>query len=199
MNVAGQFTRFAAGVDNDPNSGSLSLLQIRDFLGRQWRLIALVMGLSIVAGAGYVAISPSMYTAQTDMIIDTKKITWTQGELASENRTIEDASVESEIETTRSERVAEAVIRRLHLTEDPEFAGSGPGLRRRIFSFLRLVKEPEQPSDGELLSGVIGAVKDRLRVTRLGRSYIEQIAFTSLDRDKAAKISNTFEIGRAHV
>ncbi len=192
MNVAGQFTRFAAGVDNDPNSGSLSLLQIRDFLGRQWRLIALVMGLSIVAGAGYVAISPSMYTAQTDMIIDTKKITWTQGELASENRTIEDASVESEIETTRSERVAEAVIRRLHLTEDPEFAGSGPGLRRRIFSFLRLVKEPEQPSDGELLSGVIGAVKDRLRVTRLGRSYIEQIAFTSLDRDKAAKISNTF-------
>jgi len=32
--------------------------------------------------------------------------------MASENRTVEDASVESEIETTKSEKVAEAVIRR---------------------------------------------------------------------------------------
>ena len=35
-------------------------------------------------------------------------------------------------------------------------------------------------------------MKDNLRVTRLGRSYIEQIAYTSLDRDKAAKIANAF-------
>jgi polysaccharide biosynthesis transport protein len=194
MNVAGQFARFAPGMDNDPTgSGSLSLLQIRDFLGRQWRLIALVTGLSIVLGAAYVAISPSMYTAQTDMIIDTKKVTWTQGELASENRTVEDASVESEIETTKSEKVVESVIRRLHLTEDPEFAGSGPGLRRRIFSFFRLVKEPDQePTEREQINRVITVVKDNLRVARLGRSYIEQIAFTSRDREKAAKIANAF-------
>src|SRR6266581_8170606 len=166
MNIAGQFPPYTPAIDNDPSSGTLSMLQVRDFLGREWRLIALITGLSIVVGATYVAISPYKYTAQADMIIDTKRVTWTQTEMASENRTVEDASVESEIETTRSERVAEAVIRRLHLTEDPEFAGSGPGLRRRIFSFLKLVKEPEQPSEGELLSGVIGAVKDRLRVTR---------------------------------
>jgi hypothetical protein len=38
------------------------------------------------------------------MIIDTKRVTWTQTEMASENRTVEDASVESEIETTKSEK-----------------------------------------------------------------------------------------------
>src|SRR6266850_3051216 len=192
MNIARQFPTYTPAMDSDPNSG-LSMLQIRDFLGREWRVIALITGLSIVVGAAYIAVSPFKYTAQADMIIDTKRVTWTQTEMASENRTVEDASVESEIETTKSEKVAEAVIRRLHLTEDPEFVGSGPGLRRRIFSLFKLSSGPEQePSNDELMRGVVDAVKANLRVTRLGRSYIEQIAYTSLDRDKAATIANAF-------
>src|SRR5712672_656356 len=193
MNIAGQFPPYPPAIDNDPSSGTLSMLQVRDFLGREWRLIALITGLSIVVGATYVAISPYKYTAQSDMIIDTKRVSWTQSEMASENRTVEDASVESEIETTKSEKVAEAVIRRLHLTEDPEFVGAGPGLRRRIFSLFKLTAGPEQEaSSDELMHGVLGAVKENLRVTRLGRSYIEQIAYTSLDRNKAARITNAF-------
>ena len=193
MNIAGQFPPYAPAIDNDSSSGTLSMLQIRDFLGREWRLIAFVTALSTIVGAAYIAISPFRYTAQADMIIDTKRVTWTQTEMASENRTVEDASVESEIETTKSEKVAEAVIRRLHLTEDPEFVGSGPGLRRRIFSLFKLGSGPEQePSNDELMRRVVGSVKGNLRVTRLGRSYIEQIAYTSLDRDKAATIANAF-------
>src|SRR6266436_1890238 len=192
MNIAGQFPPYTPAIDNDPSSGTLSMLQVRDFLGREWRLIALITGLSIVVGATYVAISPYKYTAQADMIIDTKRVTWTQTEMASENRTVEDASVESEIETTKSEKVAEAVIRRLHLTEDPEFVGSGPGLRRRIFSIFKLSSGPEEEPSNELMRRVLDAIKGNLRVTRLGRSYIEQIAYTSLDRDKAAKIANAF-------
>ena len=193
MNIAGQFPPYTPAIDNDPSSGTLSMLQIRDFLGREWRLIALVAALSTVVGAAYIAISPFRYTAQADMIIDTKRVTWTQTEMASENRTVEDASVESEIETTKSEKVVEAVIRRLHLTEDPEFVGAGSGLRRRIFSLFKLGSGPEQePSNDELMRRVVGSVKDNLRVTRLGRSYIEQIAYTSLDREKAAAIANAF-------
>jgi polysaccharide biosynthesis transport protein len=193
MNIAGQFPPYTPAIDDDPSSGALSMLQIRDFLGRGWRLIALVTVLSTLVGATYIAISPLKYTAQADMIIDTKRVTWTQTEMASENRTIEDASVESEIETTKSEKVVEAVIRRLRLTEDPEFVGSGPGLRRRIFSLFNLSSGPEQePSKAEVMRRVVDAVKANLRVTRLGRSYIEQIAYTSLDREKAASIANAF-------
>src|SRR3982074_2505237 len=192
MNIAGQFPPYIPAIDNDSNSGTLSMLQVRDFLGREWRLIALVTGLSMVVGASYIALSPSKYTAQADMIIDTKKVTWTQTEMASENRNVEDASVESEIETTKSEKVVEAVIHRLHLTEDPEFVGSGPGLRRRIFSLFKLTGPEQEPSNDELVHRALGTVKDNLRVTRLGRSYIEQIAYISLDRDKAATIANAF-------
>src|SRR5215470_7482796 len=125
MNVAGQFARYAARIDNDPNAGTLSLLQVRDFLGRQWRLIAIMTGFAVILGVAYLAVSPKRYTAQADMIIDTKRVTWTQSEMASENRTVEDASVESEIETTKSEKVATTVARQLKLTEDPEFIGPG--------------------------------------------------------------------------
>jgi exopolysaccharide transport family protein len=191
MNVAGQFARYTSGIDNDPNSGALSLLQVRDFLGRQWRLIVLITGLTVLLGVGYLALTPKKYTAQADMIIDTKRVTWTQSELASENRTVEDASVESEIETTKSERVATMVARQLKLTEDPEFVGAGSGLRHRILSLFSSRPDPA-PSNDEVLRRVVATVKDNLRVTRLGRSYIEQIAYTSLDRDKAARIANAF-------
>src|ERR1700732_5571485 len=162
MNIVGQFQPYTSATDNDPGSGTLSMVQIRDFLGREWRLIAAVTGFAIVLGAIYIAMSPSRYTAQTDMIIDTKRVTWTQAEMASENRAIEDASVESEIETTKSEKVAIAVIRRLHLTEDPEFVGSGPGLRRRIFSLFKLTGPEQEPSNDELVHRALENVKDNL-------------------------------------
>jgi succinoglycan biosynthesis transport protein ExoP len=189
MNVAGQFPPYGSAAEDD--AGSVSMVQIRDFLGRQWRLIALITGLAIIVGAIYIAISPSRYTAQADMIIDTKRVTWTQAEMTSENRQVEDASVESEIETTRSERVAIAVIRRLRLTEDPEFIGAGQGLRRRLISLFMPTSEPE-PSSDELMQRALATVKSNLSVTRLGRSYIEQIAYTSLDPNKAANIANAF-------
>jgi polysaccharide biosynthesis transport protein len=193
MNVAGQFTPYTGGTELDPNSGSPSILQVRDFVIRQWRLIVVITALTLVLAAGYLAISPFRYTAQTDMIIDTKRIRFTQSELDTENRTIEDASVESEIETTKSERVAISVANQLHLIDDPEFVGAGQGLRSRIFSLLGPSSTPApERSNEELMRQVIGTLRDNLRVTRLGRSYIEQIAYTSLDREKAAKIANAF-------
>jgi len=193
MNIGGQVQPYTSATDNDPGSGTLSMVQIRDFLGREWRLIAAVTGFAIVLGAVYIAMSPSRYTAQTDMIIDTKRVTWTQAEMASENRALEDASVESEIETTKSEKVATAVIRRLHLNEDPEFIGAGRGLTRRIFSMFKWTAGPDREStNDDLIRSALVTLRDNLRVTRLGRSYIEQIAYTSLDSGKAARISNAF-------
>jgi succinoglycan biosynthesis transport protein ExoP len=191
MNIAGQFP-LSPLADGDSNSGSVSMLQIRDFLSREWRIIVLATALSIILGAVYVFVSPSRFTAQADMIIDTKKVTWTQTEMASESRTLEDASVESEIETTRSERVALSVIRRLHLDDDPEFVGTTQSLVRRVLSILKLEGPQKALSNEEKMRQVVGGVKDNLRVVRLGRSYIEQIAYTSLDRNKAANIANAF-------
>ncbi|MDU6672303.1 MAG: Wzz/FepE/Etk N-terminal domain-containing protein, partial [Bradyrhizobium sp.] len=197
MNVVGPFSRYsdtlASSSTTTSSSGSLSLLDIRDFLSRQWRLIFLVTLLAIGVGVAYLAVAPKRYTAQADMIIDTKRVTWNQSSLETENRSIDDAAVESEIETTKSEQVVSAVIRNLRLTEDPEFIGAGESLKQRLFGLAGLPSGPtSEPTKEELQQRAIATVKANLRITRLGRSYIEQIAYTSLDPAKAAKIANAF-------
>ena len=48
MNIAGQFPPYTPAIENNSSSGSLSMLQVRDFLGREWRLITMVTVLSVV-------------------------------------------------------------------------------------------------------------------------------------------------------
>jgi exopolysaccharide transport family protein len=191
MNVSGQFPRYAASI-TAVHAGGLTLLQIRDFVTRQWRLVALITALAVIVGIAYLALTPRKYTAQTDMIIDTKRVSFSQTELATENRIVEDASVESEIETTKSEKVAGVVAKRLQLATDPEFVGSGESLKQRIFSLVWSAAPTPEPTSEDILRGVIGHLRANLRVTRLGRSYIEQISYTSLDPNKAARIANAF-------
>src|SRR3984893_366868 len=192
MNIARQFIApHFEQISTDRQLGGVSLMNIRDFFTRQWRLIAIITGLCIVLGAMYVAVSPTKYTAQADMLIDTKRVSWTQSDMSTENRNVDDASVESEIETTKSEKVAMAVINRLHLTDNPEFVGNGSGILRRIFFFARSEKSIEPVASNEhLMRRAVDVFKNNLRVTRLVRSYIEQISFTSLDSEKAATIAN---------
>jgi exopolysaccharide transport family protein len=195
MNVAGQFSSYASVVDGQQTE-VLPVQQIRDLLVRQGRLIALVSVLAVLLGIVYIGITPSRYTAQTDMIIDAKRVAWAQNEIAPENHPIDDASVESEIETTKSDRVALLVAKKLHLDTDPEFVGTGSALKSRLFSLLRLSPRVEPiPSTQELLRRAVGTLKYNLNVTRLGRSYVEQIAYTSLDPVKAARIANAFADG----
>jgi len=192
MNISGQIGRYATSIAHDPAGTPLSLVQIRDFLKRQWRLIALVTGLALILGVVYLAVAPRKYTAQADMIIDTKRVSFTQSELATENRIVEDASVESEIETTKSERVARVVAKRFNLTSDPEFVGTTVSLKQRIYSIFGSGSPAPVLTDDEVLRDVIGQLRGNLNVTRIGRSYIEQIAYTSLDPVRSARIANAF-------
>jgi succinoglycan biosynthesis transport protein ExoP len=191
MNVAGQFPFFTPAKGNDSMSGALSMLQLRAFLRRQWPLISAITAFSILLGTIYVVITPNKYTARTDMIIDTKKIVWVQSEMTSENRFLDDAAVESEVETTRSEKVARAVVRRLHLTEDPEFVAAGPGLWQRLISLFRWAPDTK-PTEQQLMQSALDTISANLRVNRVARTYHEEISYTSLDPVKAAKIANAF-------
>ena len=192
MNIAGDFRPYAAIADSLEHQ-TKSLLHLRDFLRREWRIISLVTVASLLLGAIYVATAPRKYTAQADMFIDSKGITGPQSEAVQDQRIVDDPVVESEIETTRSEKVGKAVIGQLNLTEDPEFVGAGNGVIARLAGLLGLTETSDgPPSAAELERRALATLKSNLRVTRLGRSYVQQISYTSLDPDKAARIANAF-------
>jgi exopolysaccharide transport family protein len=193
MNLARPFQRYPTQTAVESSPAVSQLLQVRGFLGRQWRLIALSLALSLALGSWYLSVTPARYTARLDLVIDTKRVSWSNSELSTENRIVEDASVESEIEATRSENIILSVVNRLHLDEDPEFTSISLGWRQRLLAFLKLASAaPPERSKEQITRSAVEAVRRNLDVTRIGRSYIEQIAFTSLDPDKAAKITTTF-------
>ncbi len=111
-------------------------------------------------------------------------------EVSIDSRLVDDPTVQSEIETIKSERVAAAVVKRLNLTNDPEFVGASLSLLRRAFRFLTFhsgTEPPQEQMTRRALDGVTGAVK----VSRVGRSFVVDVSFTSQDPPKSAKITNT--------
>src|SRR4029077_7295717 len=85
------------------------------------------------------------------------------------------------------EKIAIAVINKLHLTQDPEFSENGIlGRLLSAVSFSRNAFTSEQ----EQLRKTVVKFKRGLTVVRIGRSYVANILFTSKDPVKAAQIAN---------
>ena len=145
----------------------------------------------IALGVTYVLTTPPMYTAQLSMIIDTHKLQMFQKqELPSENA-IDSGMVDSEVELLKSGNISLAVIKRFHLTEDPEFVGRGGGLLGVLIGSVSQLFGLDAPkSEYEMTRRAAAVFADRLTVKRVRFSYIIQISFESLDPQRAADIAN---------
>ena len=98
------------------------------FVRRQYRIIGLAVALTIAAGIIYILTTPPSFTATATMIIDTKNTRLFQQQSMFSEMPIDAGTVESQVEILKSETVGLAVIKQLHLTEDPEFVSGGGGL-----------------------------------------------------------------------
>ena len=174
-------------------SGAETLQFFVSFVRRQFPVIAFLTLLAIALGVIYLITARSSFTAQAQMMIDAHKLQVFQQQSILGDVPIDTAQVESQIEVLKSENVASAVIKNLHLTEDPEFVGSGGGLMGTLFSFVLSPFGSDQDqasSEFELNRRAVHAFQDRLSVKRVGLSYVIQIGFQSYDPERAAQIAN---------
>jgi succinoglycan biosynthesis transport protein ExoP len=161
------------------------------FVYRQMPVIASVTVLALVLGAIYVLNTPASYTAQATMIIDTHKLNIFQQNSIVGDLPIDSASVESQVEILRSENIALAVIKELRLTSDPEFVGPGGGLVGNLVAQITDWLGGGGPdSQFELQRRATERFADRLRVKRVGLSYILDIRFRARNPERAAQIAN---------
>ena len=70
MNLARPFQQYPPSTAGASNRAAWQLSQVRDFLGRQWRPIALATAFALVLGVSYLAVAPSRFTAKLEMAID---------------------------------------------------------------------------------------------------------------------------------
>ncbi len=118
----------------ETQSGAETLQSFLSFGRRQFAVILFVTLLTLALGVIYVATARPSYTAQAQLLIDARKVQVFQQQSVLGDSPIDAAQVESQAEILKSENIASAVIKNLHLTDDPEFVGSGGGLLGALFS-----------------------------------------------------------------
>jgi succinoglycan biosynthesis transport protein ExoP len=162
------------------------------FVRRQLWVIAGVTLLSLTAGILYLINTPPSFTAQATMIIDTRKSNVFQQQAIIGDIQVDSATVESQVEVLRSENIALAVIKELRLADDPEFSGPGGGLVGGVASAVAgWFRSEADWSETEKLRVAADAFATRLNVKRVGLTYIIEISFRSLSRERAARIANS--------
>jgi polysaccharide biosynthesis transport protein len=163
------------------------------FVRRQFAVILFVAILAISLGVIYVVTARPTYTAEAQLLIDARKVQMFQQQSILGDAPIDVAEVESQVQILKSENIASDVIKKLHLTEDPEFVGPGGGLVGTVLGTIFKgfgADDLAPPSQFELFRRTMNAFKSRLYVNRIGLTYVIQIGFKSYNADRAAEIAN---------
>jgi capsular exopolysaccharide synthesis family protein len=157
-----------------PASGAadpLSFVAVSAVIGRRWRSILLAIVLAAAASIAAAFLIPPQYTAEAQLMIDPRPHAAAAAR-DSRNTGLPDAVlVDTEVKLVTSPAVLDAVVERLNLAADPEFAA--------------------RPGSPRPLDAVAAKLARRLDVGRNGLTYIVSIRARSRSPEKAANIANT--------
>jgi succinoglycan biosynthesis transport protein ExoP len=158
---------------------------------RQRPIVSLIFICCLALGALYYFITPPSFTADGTMVIDKRKVQLFQQESVLSNVDVDTATVQTEVEVIKSDNISLAVIRKLHLADDPEFTGPSSGLVGSVVAFVtRLFSPQDAVSEFERESTALLKFDRQRTVNRLGLTYVMNIGFTSDNPSKSARIVN---------
>lgn len=179
---------------------SETLVSISGFIRRQYPVIALATAVMVALGLVYVGTTPPSYTGTASMIIDSKRVQLFQQQSMFSDLPVDASMVESQVEILKSESIALAVIKKLHLDKDPEFINPRGGLLGTVLDFVMgLFASNEPGSDANFVTErlAVQTFRSRLDIKRIGLTYVISIGFRSLSADRAAQIAN--EVANAYI
>jgi len=140
--------------------------------------IGMVLGVAtlvVVATLGVLMVWPTMYSTSASVMLDPRKNNVADLSSVLSQLPTDPASLQNQIQILQSRDLAEQVIAKLHLYDDPEFT--------RVVS----------PDDDQLAAKekIVNAFEKNLTVTAEGLSTTLTVTFTSRDPVKAAAVANT--------
>jgi succinoglycan biosynthesis transport protein ExoP len=179
-------------VDSEFSSPAEALTTYVNIVRRQFPIILLIIACTTALGFVYLFTATPKFTATARMVIDTHKFQLFQQQGSSlGDIAIDPAMTETQVEILKSENISLAVIKDLHLTDDPEFVGAGGGLVGTVFGLISGIFSSNEPkSDFVLTRQALGNFESQRDIKRVGLTYVMDIDFTSVDAEKAARIAN---------
>jgi succinoglycan biosynthesis transport protein ExoP len=163
---------------------------------RQYATFTFVTVLTIALGVLYLYVTPLTFKAEATLLIDRGKFLEQPKQQLFVDAPVDAASVESEIEILKSDNIARAVIKKLHLTDDPEFLAPSGVVGRLIsvvssvVNFLNPTPPTPAGSEADVVQSAVPTFKGRLDAQRVGGSFIIAVTFKSHNAERAAQIAN---------
>ena len=171
-----------------PGSEALDPWRFFRMLRRQvWLVLAVILAINLLTLLVLSQITP-IYKASALVIVDPWQQSMLDADRTTSSQPANAARVESEVEILRSPSVLLAVLRKLDLAHDAEFAPK-PGWGARLASHVGLKAAPLSPEQAAKLT--LKKLGSSVAITRRGATYVIEVAARSRDPDKAAQIANT--------
>jgi capsular exopolysaccharide synthesis family protein len=182
--------------DNAP--ADLGLMRLVNMFRRRLWVVALVTALVFMVVAFKTATAPRLYTASSQVEIDMRETRILNVESVLSGLPPNAAVVDTETQILQSRTLAGRVVDTLHLIDDPEFVPPPkPSWKDQLKELIRgkppaksaLQLAQERANAREV---AISVLLGRLRVYRVGMTYIIKIDVTSLDPKKAGVLADKF-------
>lgn len=164
-------------------------------------LILRSIGLALLLALAYIWITPPLYTAKAQVLIDPRKREIVNKEivpsgLGTSSLGADTFLLDSQVEVMMSEGLRRALIADQHLDQDEEFGGSsGNAAVRGLKYIVQLLLSGPQAVGVPAQSPVDRALKKlekRLQINREGNTYVIDVRMISEDPKKSADIANAF-------
>lgn len=180
--------------------GPVDLDQMLAIVRRQWRLVAGFAVAAIVVGLVYLMTATPRFTSTAAILIDenNQKIV---DQLSAISGVLEDeGQVLSQVELLQSEKISLAVSKSLDLEHNAMFMNGKKGILGSAIGAIRSAvdirswfgSEPPAVDEAKIQRGIVDQLSDGLGVTRVGRSYVLEISYTSPDPALAASIAKAY-------
>ncbi len=172
----------------------LSVERVVAILRQQWPLIATIAGGVLALVLIYLMTATPMFTANARILMDTRQpqVVDKDSGSAINSTLIDPGFVDSQVEILNSDDLILSVVRKLKLTQDPEFTGAEPSIISTVIgTVLNLFSSSDgPPSQDKLERTAVQALQKNLKVERVLTTYVLSVSFRSIDPDKATRITN---------
>jgi exopolysaccharide transport family protein len=164
-------------------------------LRRRYRLVALPPAVLIGLALVYIMVVSTLYTATSTVLVDPRRANVVEtNQSVLSNFGTDDATIESQTLLIQSVAILDRVVRKLKLTEDPEFTPT-PGILAGIVDPIKRLFAASGPSDGAspedaARSRSVEILQRRMKVTRQGTTFLVDVNISSESPQKAAAIAN---------
>ena len=184
----------------DPAADFIDIDRLLAAARRQWRVVVLSAVVAVLIGLAYVLTTVPLYTSSTSVIIDQGNSRIVD-QLSAVGGLIEDeASVLSQVELLKSEKIAYAVVDKLRLTEDPAFMSSDGSVIGTLIGFVKSVLSFDWLDDDAIAEvdqeamrrAAVSKLQRNMDVQRVGRTYVLQLSYTSPLPGQAAQIASAY-------